>query len=115
VRLLFDENCSPTLPRRLRDLFPDSVHLRALGLRGADDARLWQFARDEGFTIVTKDRDFARLPFVHGFPPHVVWLRLGNTRTTVIEAALRESQARITAFVNDGTRGVLEVWPRARA
>jgi len=37
MKLLFDENLSPQLVRLLRDLFPDSVHVRDVGLKMADD------------------------------------------------------------------------------
>lgn len=38
MKLLFDQNLSPRLPRLLADIYPDSVHVRDVGLREADDA-----------------------------------------------------------------------------
>jgi len=35
MKLLFDENLSPKLPRLLTDLFPDSLHVREVGMKGA--------------------------------------------------------------------------------
>ncbi len=37
MKLLFDENLSHKLVRRLADLFPDSVHVRDAGLKAAED------------------------------------------------------------------------------
>jgi predicted nuclease of predicted toxin-antitoxin system len=37
MKLLFDQNLSPRLPRLLDDIYPDSVHVRDVGLRDADD------------------------------------------------------------------------------
>ena len=37
MKLLFDENLSPKLVRLLEDLFPDSVHVRDVGLKASDD------------------------------------------------------------------------------
>ena len=37
MKLLFDENLSPKLVRLLEDLSPDSVHVRDVGLKSADD------------------------------------------------------------------------------
>ena len=38
MKLLFDENLSHKLVRLLVDLFPDSVHVRDVGLKSADDS-----------------------------------------------------------------------------
>ena len=37
MKLLFDENLSPKLVRSLEDFFPESVHVRDVGLNAADD------------------------------------------------------------------------------
>jgi len=37
MKLLFDENLSAQLVRLLNDLFPDSVHVRDVGLKAAND------------------------------------------------------------------------------
>lgn len=55
MRLLFDEQLAPSLPRLLSDLFTDSAHVHELGLGSADDRVIWQQARDHGFAVVTKD------------------------------------------------------------
>lgn len=64
MRLLFDENVSPRLVAGLSDVFPESVHVRDAGLSRATDAEIWDYARDHGLTIVSKDSDFhqAQLP-----------------------------------------------------
>ena len=33
MKLLFDENLSPNLPLRLNDLFPNSLHVRDVGMK----------------------------------------------------------------------------------
>jgi predicted nuclease of predicted toxin-antitoxin system len=40
MKLLFDENLSPRLPRLLAEQFPDSVHVRDCGLKGAPDGAI---------------------------------------------------------------------------
>jgi predicted nuclease of predicted toxin-antitoxin system len=45
MKLLFDQNLSPRLPYLLVDLYPDSVHVRTVGLTEADDAEVWEYAR----------------------------------------------------------------------
>jgi len=40
MKLLFDENLSHRLVRLLTDVFPDSVHVRDVGLQAADDSEV---------------------------------------------------------------------------
>jgi predicted nuclease of predicted toxin-antitoxin system len=42
MKLLFDENLSYKLVRLLAHLFPDSVHVRDVGLKAADDSEVWK-------------------------------------------------------------------------
>ena len=51
MKLLIDENLSPVLVSLLSDLFPGSEHVDVVGLGGATDTRLWEYARAGGFTI----------------------------------------------------------------
>ena len=66
MKLLFDENLSPSLVHRLADLFPDSAHVHNLGLGQADDAPISTFARDHDYIVVTKDADFRALRLTFG-------------------------------------------------
>jgi len=111
VKLLFDQNLSPRLVDSLADLFPGSAHVHSLGLDRTPDAPLWDFARDEGFIIVTKDVDFSDRSALFGHPPEVVWVRLGNCTTAQIEAALRAHHVRIESFGEDEELGVLAILP----
>lgn len=107
MRLLFDHNLSPRLVRRLADLYPDASHVASLGLEQASDVAVWSFAQANGYVIVTKDSDFSDMSVLRGFPPKVVWLRMGNCTTHQIEAALRAHHATLTRFAADLSAGVL--------
>jgi predicted nuclease of predicted toxin-antitoxin system len=98
VKLLFDANLSPRLIALLRDVFPGSAHVFDVGGLGADDLSIWHHARDNGFTIVSKDSDFHRMSFVLGAPPKVIWLRIGNCATAVVERVLRVRKPDIELF-----------------
>jgi predicted nuclease of predicted toxin-antitoxin system len=78
MKLLFDENLSPKLPRLLTAQYPGSLHVRDCGLKGGPDDDVWAFARDNGFLLVSKDSDFYQRSMLYGFPPKLVWLRIGN-------------------------------------
>lgn len=81
MRLLFDQNLSRRLAAVLADEFPDSQHVVDLSLDTATDVEVWEFARQNGYTIASKDSDFRQLALLHGPPPKVVWIRTGNVTT----------------------------------
>jgi predicted nuclease of predicted toxin-antitoxin system len=56
VKLLFDQNVSPWLSRTVSNLFPDSVHVREIGLQVAGDAVIWDYAARYGFAISPMSR-----------------------------------------------------------
>ena len=93
MKLLFDENLSPKLPRLLATLFPDSAHARECGLRGLPDENVWEYACANGFTIVSKDSDFHQRSLLYGPPPKIVWLRIGNcTRQQLVQLITTHEQ-----------------------
>jgi predicted nuclease of predicted toxin-antitoxin system len=85
VRLLFDQNLSFKLCRRLSNLFPGSRQVRLLGLDRADDRAVWDYAGANGFVLVSQDADFAEMATLFGPPPKVIWLRGGNRPTAAVE------------------------------
>ncbi len=110
LKLLFDQNRSPHLIERLATEFPDAPRTsRVVGLGRADDLTTWRYARTNGYTNVTKDADFGDLSILHGFPPRVVWLRLGNCTVQDTEDHLRQHAATIAALERDETTGLLVI------
>lgn len=89
MKLLFDENLSPRLVAELSAEFPGSVHVHDVGFGAAPDSAVWEYARDNGFVIVSKDSDFADLSVLYGAPPKIIWIRRGNCSTAAISALLR--------------------------
>lgn len=107
MKLLFDHNLSPRLANRLADLYPDSNHLFNLKLDTADDYLVWEYARKNKFVIVTKDSDFSELSLLRGFPPKVIWIRIGNCKTDEIESLIRSHTKEIENFNNESSLGIL--------
>lgn len=90
MKLPFDQNLSLKLVRSLEDIFPNSNHVFLLGLDEAEDTQVWEYAKENDFTLVTKDADFGDLSILRGFPPKIIWIRRGNCKTSDIEAILRQ-------------------------
>lgn len=98
MKLLFDENLSPRLVDALADAFPGSRHVVTAGLRAQEDWRIWEYARAEGFAIVSKDTDFRERSFLEGAPPKIIWPDVGNGGTRQIAQLLRNELERISRF-----------------
>lgn len=110
AKLHFDQNLSPKLIQCLADLYPKSEHLDLLGLGTADDALVWEYAKQNNFVVVTKDADFADLSVLRGFPPKVLWIRRGNCSTGDIEKILRNYNAEIEGLITDLDSGILTLF-----
>ena len=110
MKLLFDQNLSKKLVSRLSDIFPDSSHIQYHQLAEADDNEIWEFAKTNGFCIVTQDADFAEKSLLSGSPPKVIWLRCGNAPTRQIEALLRSGEQDIKQLMQNPNLNCLELF-----
>lgn len=109
MKLLLDQNLSHRLIQALRQEYPDSLHVREVGLKDAADVEVWKYASEHGFTIVTKDADFHQRSFLYGHPPKVVWIRSRNCSTALIEDLLRRHRREIEAFSLDAEGAFLVI------
>lgn len=109
MKLLLDQNLSPRLVHRLAIEYPGSAHVSMLGLDQALDADVWTFARMHGFAIVTKDADFSEMSLLQGFPPKVIWLRVGNCSMQTVEALLRLHKPILDAMEIEPNTGIIEL------
>lgn len=84
--------------------------MRLVGLDTADDRTVWQYAKDNGFAIVTQDSDFHELAMLYGAPPKIVWLKSGNQPRQYVKNVLLKSKERIRAFEEDAEFTVVEIY-----
>lgn len=110
MKLLFDHNLSPRLVNLLADLYPDSQHVFLLGMDQTDDRQIWDYAKQNEFTIVTRDSDYNDLSLLQGFPPKVLWIRRGNGSTQAIEQILRSASDQIQQLDQDPSIGILTLF-----
>jgi predicted nuclease of predicted toxin-antitoxin system len=107
MKLLLDENLPPQLAHRLSDIYPDSTHVRDVGLSRADDETIWRFAQAQGFVIVSKDSDFQQRALLFGHPPKFVRICLGNCPTPSVEEVFRKHSVVVHTFCLDPLESVL--------
>jgi predicted nuclease of predicted toxin-antitoxin system len=107
THLLIDEN----LPASLVDVLPlDCSHATELGAQPTD-LQLWSHARDQDWTILTRDTDFFDRLMLEGPPPKVIWVRLGNIRRKNLENLLLRLWPRITELLEEAD--LIEVHPES--
>lgn len=107
MKLLFDQNLSSRLVLLLRDVYPGSVHVRDCGLKAATDLEIWEYAKQNGLTIISKDSDFRDRSLLRGSPPKVIWLRTENCSTAYVEFLIRASSALIARFTEQNDESCL--------
>jgi len=92
---LFDQN----LPSRIR--FSPRLPLVPLSDIGSNptDTQVWDFARQHGLVIVSKDADFSERIIVSTPPPWVVHLRFGNLRRSEFHTHLARSWPQVEAML----------------
>jgi predicted nuclease of predicted toxin-antitoxin system len=81
-------------------------------LGSRDDAAIWEYAKSNGFTIVSKDSDFEERSIVLGSPPKLIWVRAGNCTSEDIEILLRAAFSWVRRFIQEDEETFLILGPR---
>lgn len=95
MKLLLDENLSRRLVPFLQHDYPGSDQIVLLDMASATDKEVWEFAKEKGYVIVTRDADFQELSLVWGQPPKVIRLRTFNQNRAATLKVLLENKAAI--------------------
>lgn len=101
MSLLFDQNISFRIILKIKEDFPNSKQVRELGLEESSDDKIWKFAKENNFTVVTFDSDFFEISNLKGHPPKIIWLRTGNTTTKNIIEILQQKKEIIIDFISN--------------
>ena len=112
MKLLLDANVSWRLIPILKEHFGECIHVDDIPELDfpARDSKIWQYAKNKGYTIVTHDNDFNDLISIRGFPPKVIWLRTGNcSRKFTADLLIRSKQA-IEELLESKEFGLLELF-----
>ena len=111
MKLLLDENLSRRIVPFLQAAFPESSQVALLNLEGASDAEVWQFAKDNGFVIVSRDSDFQERSLVAGHPPQVIWLKIPNRSKTFVLNILLDHRTEIEEALSEQNLACVEISP----
>ncbi|MGH8548735.1 MAG: DUF5615 family PIN-like protein [Methylococcales bacterium] len=110
MKLLLDENLSRRMLPFLDTDYPDSTQVALIGLERASDCVVWQFAKANGFVIVTRDSDYYEMSTLYGQPPKVIWIRAGNQTKVAVIAALINYRAAIKKALDADGKACIEIY-----
>lgn len=99
MKLLFDQNISFRITKKLKGIFPDCKHVSDCGLMNCDDNEIWKYALAHALSIVTFDADFYDISVMLGHPPKIIWARIGNMTTNELVELLIEHQEVIASII----------------
>ncbi|TDE07560.1 DUF5615 family PIN-like protein [Flavobacterium sandaracinum] len=72
MKLLFDQNISFRIISKIEANFPEVKQVKQLGIENYSDVKIWKFAKENEFSIVTFDADFFDLSNLKGHPPKII-------------------------------------------
>lgn len=93
MKLLFDQNISFRVLKKLDKFFSGSGQVKDLRLQNFSDKQIWNYAKENNLSIVTFDSDFFDLANLFGHPPKIIWLRMENRKTNgIVELLISKSE-----------------------
>lgn len=100
MKLLLDENLSRRIVPFLQQSYPESSQVVLLGLQATTDYEIWEFAKSNGYVIVSRDADFLDLSLLKGAPPKLIHLRTLNLSRSGTLNMLLSNQQQIEQVLN---------------
>ena len=108
MKFLVDNQLPRALVRFITARGHDCEHVLDIGLAREPDARIWEYASENACILVSKDEDFLYLAQGPEAKARLLWVRLGNCRTTVLLEEFERSWSRIISAL-EGEERVLEM------
>lgn len=103
MKLLIDMNLSPRWVGVLMEAGFDAVHWSTLGRSNALDTEIMDFAKANGYVVLTHDLDFgAILAATHGEKPSVVQIRSEDVSPDVIGKSVIFALRQMTSELDEG-------------
>ena len=104
MKFLVDNQLPAALAEHLRTRGLDCLHVVDANLEGASDAQICRYAEEEERVIVTKDEDFLHLANRPEARIRVIWVRLGNCRTSALIQAFEKFWPMVESCLKSGDR-----------
>jgi predicted nuclease of predicted toxin-antitoxin system len=108
LKLLLDQNLSPTTTRFLTDIGLEAYDVREKGLSGASDEQIYAYAANGNFILVTFDIAFSYRYISGKELPGLILLRVHPQTTEILHPLLADFFSRFTESKLSGCIAVLE-------
>jgi predicted nuclease of predicted toxin-antitoxin system len=107
---LIDAQLSPNLAEWINISFNnvEAISVRSVGLSGAKDKEIFNFARDHQYIVMTKDSDFIRLIEQYGSPPQLIWITCGNTSNRKMISIFSKTLTKVLDLIHKG-ENIIEI------
>ncbi|MGC8494739.1 MAG: DUF5615 family PIN-like protein [Syntrophobacteraceae bacterium] len=103
MKLLIDMNLSPRWVSVLIEAGFDAVHWSTLGRSNALDTEIMDFAKANGYVVLTHDLDFgAILAATHGEKPSVIQIRSEDVSPDVVGKSVIVALRQMTTELEEG-------------
>ncbi|MCC9016651.1 MULTISPECIES: DUF5615 family PIN-like protein [Flavobacterium] len=111
MKLLLDANISWRVIKSIENEFSNCLHCKDIRInQPAKDIEIWNFAKQNNFTILTHDDDFEKLLLLKGAPPKVIILKTFNKNTNQIAELLISKREAIISFISNDDLLILEIY-----
>jgi len=108
MKFLVDAQLPLTLAKWLRGRDCDALHVLECDRAQTKDRDLWTFAEQEERIVISKDEDFLILACRPGDTGRLLWIRLGNCRTSTLLTVLNRQWETIARAFQEGQQ-IVEV------
>ena len=103
MKLWLDAQLSPEMAIWVTQYFGvETIAIRDVGLRSAEDRKIFNAAKQADIVLITKDSDFSELLQRLGAPPRVIWLRCGNTSNERLKLIFQHKLGEAIALIEGG-------------
>ncbi len=94
--------------------FKEIVHVSNLRiLQPANDISIWNYAKKNGFTIISKDDDFEKIVLIRKSPPKLIYLRTyNNLDTKKVVDLIVENKDNIIEFIQSKENDIFELYSK---
>jgi len=111
MKLLLDANISWRIIKLIANDFLACSHANEIKVnQPAKNIEIWEFAKQNNFTILTHDDDFEKLLLLKGVPPKVIILKTFNKNTKQIAELLISKKEIIESFISNDQLMILEIY-----
>jgi len=111
MNLLIDANISWRIVKILSSYFSKIVHAKDIDVsQPAKDIEIWNYCKENIFTIITHDEDFEKIVLSKGCPPKVIILKTFNKNTLELANLIISKKEEIESFYSNSELMILEIF-----